>query len=101
MTPRQLKRTARRRQTAASILSDGSRSYFVELRSNEQVAILSQRPGEPMCFSSLAQAQQLLAKCGVTDVVLKTRVAAAEACADALAPNAQFATLQLSSPDSQ
>lgn len=98
MTPKELKRFARRKQLEATILSDGSRSYFIELQTERGSRMLCSPHGKPLAFPSLSQAQRLLARCQVTDVVLKTRIAAAEACADAAMVDIQFSTLRLSSP---
>jgi hypothetical protein len=52
----------------------------VEVVSNNGGGLLRHRRGNPWRFRSLAEARQVLNRCGVGDAVLRQRVAHDEAC---------------------
>ena len=80
MTPRQLKRRAGREPVQARVVSDGCRDYVIEVVSQHGAGLLRRRGGRPMRFRNLAEVHQLLGRCGVSDAVLRQRVAHDEAC---------------------
>jgi hypothetical protein len=64
----------------AHIVSDGCRDYVVQVVSNNVAGLLRHRRGKPLKFRSLAEARQVLSRCGVGEAVLRQRVAHDEAC---------------------
>ena len=80
MTPRQLRRAAAKTPMRARIVSDGCRDYLVEVVSNSGAGLLRHRRGSVLKFRSLAEAHQVLSRCGIDAAVMRQRVADDETC---------------------
>lgn len=80
MTPRELKRYAARSAVTASVVSDGSRDYVLEVVSDSGAGLLRNRAGRTLRFRSLAEIRDVLGRCGVEHAVIRQRVADDEVC---------------------
>lgn len=81
MTPRHLKALARNRSVRANVLSDGCQHYLIEIETETGAGLLRGWNKRLLKPRNLGDAHQLLTRCGVTDIVLRQRIAQDEACA--------------------
>ena len=93
MTPRALKRLARREPIRAVIVSDGCRDYVVELHTDSSSGLLTNWRGKRKRFASLAQAKHAVRH--ASNIELAVRVAADEAAAGLTQPTTAFSHLVL------
>ncbi len=75
MTRKDLRKHVQRGDFRAVVLSDGCRSYLIEIRSNCGAGLLRDRRGAPMVFRSLGEVHSVMRECGVEDIVLRQRLA--------------------------